>query len=95
MLELSHKEIKAATIIIVNKIMVNTLETTEKNKIFSRETIFKKKNHMENLELKNIVSEIFFFFRKIFKNSLHGLNQRTEMIEERVSKLERRANEII
>ena len=49
---------------------------------------------MENLELKNTVSEIFFF-RKILKNSLHGLNQRTEMIEERVSKLERRANEII
>lgn len=40
MLELSHKEIKAAIIIIVNKIMVNTLETTEKNKILSRETVF-------------------------------------------------------
>lgn len=40
MLELSPKEIKAAIIIIVNKIMVNTLETTEKNKILSRETIF-------------------------------------------------------
>ena len=39
--------------------MVNTLETTEKTKFLAEKLFFKKKNHMENLELKNTVSENF------------------------------------
>ena len=65
-----HKDVKAAIIIIINEVMVNTLETTEKTNSQQRKRNYKKKNLTGNSELKNTVSEIF-------KKSLHGVNHRT------------------
>lgn len=77
MLELSHKNFKAAIITILNEITVNTLETIGKAYVLREIGIIKK--DVENLEQKYSIRNL----KKHTQISSHGLNCRTDMVEEK------------
>lgn len=79
MLELAGKDFKASTL-TMQKDIKNMFSRSAQIRIFSRETETTKRKETEMTELKNIILEI--------RNSLHGLNNRMEMIQERISELE-------
>lgn len=86
MLELSDKYFKATTVIMLNEGKKNMLITNEKRRNLSQNREYKKRTNGNIRTKKQNIRN---------KYSLHGINNRIEIIEERVHEYESRSIEII